>query len=91
MSDPIKSDSPEGAVDLPRFVRLTDVLDAEEAAFVEKVLMNSGAELRREAWSEDGERALWKRPEEMKLISAVGNYAWIPTTRLVLCVEANTD
>lgn len=68
-------------------VRLTDVLDAEEAAFVEKVMRSSGSTLRGVAWSEEGDRPLWKRPEELKLISAVGNYEWIPTTRLVICVE----
>jgi hypothetical protein len=30
MSDPIKSDTPEGAVDLPRFVRLADVVQLVE-------------------------------------------------------------
>ena len=72
-------------------VRLTDILDAEESAFVEKVLMNSGAKIRDGAWSADGERPLWKRPEELKLISAVGSYSWIPTTRIVLGVEANVN
>jgi hypothetical protein len=79
------------AVDLPRLVRLTDVLNAEEAAFVEKVLMNSGGKMRDGAWSEDGQHPLWKRPEELKLVSPVGSYSWIPTTRIVLSVEANAD
>lgn len=74
-----------------RFVRISDALDPEEVAFVEKVMANPGAVLRDWAWSSDGSKSLWTRPEELKLISSVGSYKWIPTTRIVLGFETTND
>lgn len=65
-------------------VGLHDLMTPEEAKFVGLVMRSNGLRIR--SCFARNDTPLWKRPEQLGLIRAVGSYRWLPTDRLIPAV-----
>lgn len=73
-----------------RIVPLSEVLTDQEIGFVRAVLGNPDGK-NKDTWSHSTEQypsfPLYKRPEELGLITCTGSYRWVPTGKLVMAMR----
>jgi hypothetical protein len=72
-------------------------LNEDEIDFVKRVYVSPGCKLDSTSkWIDDGtehgaSHFLWKKPEELGLIEAVGSYKWVPCKKLEMRMYAKKD